>query len=105
MYLQVKENAGGWTHIDLDTFYDIGGMNYFTSQVRRRGYYVSAQPVKKNGYTETREIFNGCKIFLQDAGRLNKKTLQALQEKTLENGRQILEKVLLENGLELVEAA
>lgn len=36
-YFEVQPNNEGVTHIKVETFYDIGGTNYFTGKVQPRG--------------------------------------------------------------------
>jgi hypothetical protein len=64
-----------FTHVDVEIYYNKGGMNYFTGSVERRGYYLSIQPLTKynNGYSYT--AFTGVKQLIREAGRFSSKVL------------------------------
>jgi hypothetical protein len=61
--------------VDVEVYYNKGGMNYFTGSVERRGYYLSIQPLTKynNGYSYT--AFTGVKQLVREAGRFSSKVL------------------------------
>ena len=102
MRIKVKANDGT-THIEVKTFYDKGGYNYFTGVNDRRGYYISCRPIEVCEHSVIDRFFAGAKKFIQPCGRLNRKTLEALQEKTLENAGDLIEHVCNEYGLVIDE--
>ena len=64
--------------LKIEVFYDKGGMNYFTSTVNRRGYYVSARvvEVKKDNdcVIESFMLFSGLKKLLFEVKRQSEKS-------------------------------
>lgn len=108
MYIRVKENTKGTTHLEVKTYYSKGGYSCLTYTNQPRGYYVSVTPVRK-WITESGvgmiefTAFTGYKHFIQEATRFNKNTLAKLDKNTLENAREMIDRVLAENGLELAE--
>lgn len=102
MRIKVKANDGT-THIEVKTFYDKGGINVFTGVNDRRGYYISCCPIEVGEHTVRQVLFAGAKKFIQPCGRLNRKTLESLQEKTLENAGDLIEHVCKEYGLVIDE--
>lgn len=101
MNLKLKENAMNCTDLEVETFYSKGGMNYFTYEDERRGYYVECSPVEIGNNCITRGLFDGAKIFIEPAKRFNKKRMAQLDEMTLENAKDLIQYVLEKNGLEL----
>ena len=66
--------------LKVEVFYDKGGMNHFTSTVKRRGYYVSARVVevkKEDGYVmESFMMFGGLKRLLLEVKKQSKKAYE-----------------------------
>lgn len=60
-YIEVKENSAKVTHLKIELYYDLGGMNYFTGRAENRGYYLSVTPVERG---------------MRDGGAGNKKKVQ-----------------------------
>lgn len=108
MYIKVNGNEKKATHLEVKTYYSLGGYNYFTHTPKERGYYVSVQPVRK-WVTESGvgmiefTAFTGYNKFIQEATRLSKKTLAKIDDNIIENTRDIIERVLEEQGLTLAE--
>lgn len=102
MSLPVEE--GNCTHVDIELYYDKGGMNYFTGTNERRGYYLSAQPLTKSQGTYSYTAFTGVKRFLSEAGRFSSK---ALNEMIVDKDviKSLLEHTLEKNRIKLVETA
>lgn len=76
MYIPV-EGKESVSHIKVHTFYDLGGMNYFTGRPNKRGFYVSCTPVKKEdrgGYgMESTILGSGYKQLCKEVTRRTKK--------------------------------
>lgn len=65
-------------NLRIDFDYDLGGMNYFTGRVERRGYYISIMPVyrtvREGGWTsESYTAFTGIKTCLKEVTRKSNK--------------------------------
>ena len=108
MYIKVNGNERKATHLEVKTYYSLGGYNCFTYERKARGYYVSVTPVRKwvtasgVGMVEF-TAFTGYSKFIQEATRLSKKTLAKIDNNLIENTREIIERVLEEQGLTLAE--
>lgn len=98
--LEVKE--GRATHVDIQLYYSIGGMNYFTGNNETRGLYVSASPYTKNSFSKSFTAFSGVKQLVKEMKRFNKKTLDEfiLDEKLVDD---LLNNVLEKNNIVLKE--
>ena len=83
-------------------FYDLGGANYFSGGINRRGYYLSVRPVSvsrdENGrvMTESSVMFNGTKMLLVEVNRQSKKAEAEALKKADENKERLIESVMSE---------
>ena len=59
--------------LEVKVYYDIGGYNYFTSQPKKRGYYVSVSPLEVNGNFVSYQGFSGTYMLLNEVKRQSKK--------------------------------
>ena len=64
--------------LEVKVVYDKGGMNYFTYQQVKRGYFLSIQPLNVGDHTVSFTAFSGCRLFLEETKRLNNKKLEAM---------------------------
>lgn len=61
-------------YMRIQFYYDLGGYNHFNGSNERRGYYVSARPIKKSDRFVTQNMFSGAKKFLgEEVTRKSKK--------------------------------
>lgn len=58
--------------ITTEIYYDIGGMNYFTSEVEKRGYYFSITLEERSGGFRTYTGFSGVKTCILEVERKSK---------------------------------
>lgn len=76
-YVKVQTNSQGVTHLKIELYYNLGGMNYFTNRVENRGYHLSVSPIKKvekNGYiSETYTAYSGITQNVKEVKRKSKK--------------------------------
>ena len=105
IYLPLDENEGGYTHLEVSTYYDVGGYSYFTYTNTPRGYFICVQPVKKGDHTIMYEMFNGYKNLLEETKRFSQKKLDTLAEKTMENAAPLIQAVCNEHNLHVMEGA
>lgn len=61
------------TFLKCELYYSLGGMNYFTSRVEARGYYVSVSPVERGDGWESYTAFSGWKKCVVECARKGKK--------------------------------
>ena len=59
--------------IEVEVYYDLGGMNMITNEPQVRGYYLSAKPVTLKDGFKTVTAFSGTKVLLEAANRFSKK--------------------------------
>lgn len=78
-YYKVIENNSNTkaTHLKAEIYYSLGGMNYFSSKVESRGYYISVSPVERTqrdyGTMESYTAFTGLKQCVIPVERKSKK--------------------------------
>ena len=67
------------THLKAEIYYSLGGMNYFTSKVERRGYYMSIMPVESSNrhgcVMESYTAFTGLKQCVFEVSRKSQKKM------------------------------
>lgn len=93
--------------IKVHTFYDLGGMNYFTGKPNKRGYYVSCTPVLKEdrgGYgMESTILGSGYKQLCKEVTRQTKKAAAEAEEVAEVMYGAIVDKICREEGLTIKE--
>ena len=80
-YEPLREKIGHFNELSIEVFYSLGGMNYFSGNVSRRGVYLLLKPVGRsgNGFEESmlmggqREC--GYKILLEELPRKSQKVI------------------------------
>lgn len=105
-YIKVKENPAKVTHLKIELYYDLGGMNYFTGRAENRGYYLSVSPVTRGtsagGFSsESYTAFTGIK---QNIKQVTRKSAKAEAEKLAADAMDnLIDYVCRKNGLEIAE--
>lgn len=104
-YFEVIENPMKITHLKVEIYYSLGGMNYLTAKKGTRGYYLSVSPVALNEYdgykTEAYSAFSGIKQLIKPVSRRSLKAeteAEKLAENIMEN---LIQRVLDKNNLKL----
>ncbi|MAD75951.1 MAG: hypothetical protein CML20_14385 [Rheinheimera sp.] len=94
--------------IEIELYYNAGGMNYFNYKVEKRGYYVSVTPYKisQDGHFKTKEYsaFSGIKTLVEEASRFGKKKLDSITIDP-DTRERLLAHVVQNSGLEIKELA
>ena len=75
LLLSLPTLESSFTHVDVEVYYNKGGMNYFTGNVEKRGYYLSVQPLNKTTNSISFTAFTGVKQLVRGAGRFSPKVL------------------------------
>lgn len=101
MYIELKENEHGFTHLDVDITYNKGGINYFTYRNEPRGYYAGVTPVEKNNNMVSFTAFTGVKKFIEPAKRLSRKTLAALNADAVDICDDLIKSVCAKYNLQI----
>ena len=83
-------------HVKIVIDYEIGGMNYFSGSVNRRGIYIYITPVQRSEHGETVALFgnaqeSGFKIMLEELQRKSQKRLDFWEAKTGGRARELAE--------------
>lgn len=93
------------THLKVELYYDLGGMNYFTGNGESRGYYLSISPVERGEIFESYTGFTGIKKCIKQVKRKSNKAYnEAISEINNTNIEQDLIKQVCQNqGLEIVQ--
>jgi hypothetical protein len=93
--------------VEVEVYYDEGGMSYFTGGFNKRGYYVAVQPVKLDGGFRSITAFSGTKALVEETKRFSARKLQevALQALHLPVYRTLLNHVLAKGNIRLQDAA
>lgn len=107
-YIKVKDNSKHITHLRVELLYDLGGTNFFTNEIKERGYYLSMTPVERHtnlqGYTtESFTAFTGIKILLNSVARRSKKAENEAEQLAQEKERTLIRYVCAKNKIELNE--
>jgi hypothetical protein len=93
--------------LEVEVYYDEGGLSYFTGGVNKRGYYLAVQPVKLDGGFRSITAFSGTKALVEETKRFSARKLQevALQALQLPVYRTLLGHVLAKGNIRLQDAA
>ena len=92
-------------YLRVSLYYDLGGMNYFTYEVDKRGYYVSVRIVERANGWESYTMFDGYKQLVVECKRQSKRhenDAVALMEPIKQR---LVARILAEKGLELGDVA
>lgn len=93
--------------LEVEVYYDEGGMSYFTGGVNKRGYYLAVQPVKLDGGFRSITAFSGTKALVEETKRFSARKLQevALQAMQSPIYRTLLDHVLAKGNIQLQNGA
>lgn len=103
-YIPVKsiDGKGNTTHLRVELYYDLGGINYFTYREERRGYYGSVIPVARDGIMEGFTAFTGIKKLIKEVSRKSAKAEDEAAALWATTKQELIDHVLRESGLEIV---
>lgn len=108
-YIEVKKNPAKVTHLEIELYYDLGGMNYFTGKAEDRGYYLSVTPVEigmRDGRiaSERYAAFTGIKQNIKQVTRKSTKAEAEAEKLASDAMDNLIDYVCKKNGLEIVES-
>jgi hypothetical protein len=69
--------------LEVEVYYDEGGMSYFTGGVNKRGYYLAVQPVNLEQGFRSITAFSGTKALVEETKRFSAKKLQEVAQQAL----------------------
>lgn len=107
-YIEVKENPAKVTHLKIELYYDLGGMNYFTYKTENRGYYLSVSPVTRGASTggfisESYTAFTGIKQNIKQVTRKSAKAEAEAEKLAADAMDNLIDYVCKKNGLEIAD--
>lgn len=102
-YIEVKENPAKVTHLEIELYYYLGGMNYFTGRAENRGYYLSVAPVERGMRSECYTAFTGIKQNIKQVTRKSAKAEAEAEKLAADAMDNLIDYVCKKNGLELLE--
>lgn len=93
--------------VEVEVYYDEGGLSYFTGGINKRGYYLAVQPVKLEGGFRSITAFSGTKAIIEETKRFSARKLQevAVQALQLPVYRTLLDHVLAKGNIRLQDSA
>ena len=102
-YINIVNNTTDRNNtIRIRIYYDIGGWNYGTGKEKKRGYYISVQPIErtnKNGLiTESYTGFTGYYELLTECTRKSKKAESIALEKAPYYEKLMIDYICNKNG-------
>jgi hypothetical protein len=101
---EIKVKEGQCNLIEVELYYNIGGMNYFSGTSEPRGLYLSVTPVtvtSAGGFkTRSYSAFSGVKTLVKELKRFSKKSLEDFEPNESDIDRMI-NHVVAKNGLKL----
>lgn len=108
LYDYVRKDAPNF-HIDVHVSYKLGGINWFTGNHEKRGYYIDVQPIERRDGWQVMTAFTGVKGCIREAKRFSASALKKLHQDILadvegEFGnyvQQLVEYVLTKNSLDI----
>lgn len=68
--------------IEVEVYYKLGGMNYFSGGVNKRGIYLSISPVNISGGMKSFTAFTGIATCIEELNRKSDKRIKYWGEKT-----------------------
>ena len=91
--------------VEVEVYYDEGGMSFLSGGFNKRGYYLAVQPVKREGNCKSMLAFSGTKALIEEVKRFSARKLQeaALQATQLPIYRKLLDHVLAKNNIKLTD--
>ena len=98
--------GSGTQKVKVESFYDKGSYNYYTSKQSERGYYISVTVLevsKRNGYiSEAYSLFDsGYKQLVKPVSRASKKAEQEVEDHMMEYADSIIKRLCEEKQIEI----
>ena len=85
--------------IEIEVYYDKGGMNLFTYKDEARGYYLSVRPVLRADGCITYTSFSGRKLLLKEVKRKSANAEAEAEEIAKSKLEQLMAYVCNRNGI------
>jgi len=91
--------------LEIELYYHLGGMNYFTGRNEKRGYYLSVSPVKLSKSEDGRFVttsytaFSGVKDCILEVKRSSEKAFNQARELAKEKEQVLIDHVTKSNSI------
>ena len=102
-FIPLRANDKKVTHLKIEVYYSLGGVNYFTYNNEQRGYYIGVTPVQRGNGFESFGAFTGIKECFIPCNRQSKKKADEAANIPAEKYQHLIDYVLKKNGLETAE--
>lgn len=105
----IADSVSSLNELKISVDYTLGGMNYFSGNVSRRGIYLFLKPVSRSGGIESSIMMSGdrkregYKILLEELPRKNQKKIDAQFAKIKPITKIIADYYLADRNDEIVE--
>jgi hypothetical protein len=84
--------------LKIEVYYNLGGLNHFTSREEKRGYYLSVTPVERKtegGITTEKTVaFSGVKVLVKEVKRRSQKSRKEAENLAEDKIEELIEVVL-----------
>lgn len=85
--------------LEIEVYYSLGGMNYFTGRNEPRGYYLSVTPAMRSEHCISYTSFTGTKILLKEVKRQSAKAEAEAEEIAKGKAADLIVYVCNRNGI------
>ena len=85
--------------LEIEVYYHLGGMNYFTGRNEPRGYYLSVTPALRYKHSTSYISFTGTKILLKEVKRKSAKAEAEAEEIAKSKIDDLIAYVCTRNGI------
>lgn len=91
--------------LEVSIYYDIGGYNYFTSTPKKRGYYLSVNPLVVTDNLVSYEGFSGTNVLLNEVKRQSKKGEEEALKLLPQFKQKLIDYICNKHGITVKETA
>ena len=106
-YLNLAENPNAKVNanvLEVEVYYSLGGMNYWTGREEKRGYYLGVSPLEKRGNMIEYVGFSGIKQCIKPVARKSAKAEAEAEKLAAQYEENLINYVLQQNNLQLAES-
>ena len=101
--LNPEKSADHEDNLHVYVSYDLGGYNVWTGARKKRGYYLTCVPVKREGIMNAWIMGKGLTVPLKEVQRASQTALDAAIAIAQKEERGLIQRVLSQYNLELAE--
>lgn len=101
--LNPEKSADHEDNLHVYVSYDLGGYNVWTGARKKRGYYLTCAPVKREGIMTAWIMGKGLTVLLKEVQRASQTALDEAIEIAQKEERGLIQRVLSQYNLKLAE--